>query len=53
MLEMELRQSDFLREVGSQLRPAELVPDLVPAAVLTARGDADARRPYPTALAAD
>jgi Cu2+-exporting ATPase len=53
MLELELRQSGFLREVGSPLRPAELGAGLVPAAVLTAAGDADARRPYATALAAD
>ncbi len=53
MLELELRQSGFLREVGSPLRPAELGAGLVPAAMLTAAGDGDARRPYPTALAAD
>jgi len=53
MLELELRQSGFLREVGSPLRPAEPGAGLVPAAVLTAAGDGDARRPYPTALAAD
>jgi Cu2+-exporting ATPase len=53
MLEMELRQSGFLRDGSSQLRPAALGADLVPAAVLTAPGGADALRPYPTALAAD
>jgi Cu2+-exporting ATPase len=53
MLELELRQSGFLREVGSPLRPAEPGAGLVPAAVLTAAGDGDAQRPYPTALAAD
>jgi heavy metal translocating P-type ATPase len=53
MLEMELRHSGFLRDGGSQLRLPALGADLVPAAVLTAPGGADALRPYPTALAAD
>jgi heavy metal translocating P-type ATPase len=53
LLEMELRRSGFLREVGSQFRPVELSSDLVPAGVLIAAGDADALRAHPALQAAD
>jgi hypothetical protein len=53
ILEMELRQSGFLRERDSQVRPADPDPDFVPAETPTAPGDADARHPHRTALAAD
>ncbi len=51
MLEMELRQSGFLHEAGSQSRPSELGTDLPPAVAPRASGGAG--DPYHTALAAD
>jgi Cu2+-exporting ATPase len=51
MLEIELRQSGFLREAGSQLRQPGLGTGPPPAAARTAPGGAD--DPYHTALAAD
>src|SRR5271169_2073167 len=52
LLEMELRQSGFLRDVGSQLRPADFSAELERAVSLTPT-DAAARYPHPAALAAD
>jgi len=53
LLEMELRQSGFLREGDSKVRPADLGADLVRADALAAPGDGNARHPHRTALAAD
>jgi heavy metal translocating P-type ATPase len=53
MIEMELRQSGFLHEGGSQMQPADLDAEHLAAAVLTKPGDAAARNPPRTALAAD
>ena len=52
ILEIELRQSGFLRDAGSQLRRADFSADLV-RAVSPARSDAAARHPHRAALAAD
>ncbi|HKM68808.1 MAG TPA: heavy metal translocating P-type ATPase [Stellaceae bacterium] len=52
LLEMELRQSGFLRDVGSQLRPADFSAELV-RTVSPAPSDAAARYPHRAALAAD
>jgi Cu2+-exporting ATPase len=55
VLEMELRQSGLLREDGAQIRSAgygaELARTRAPAA--SAVGNAEARRPHESALAAD
>jgi heavy metal translocating P-type ATPase len=53
LLEMELRQSGFLHDVGTQMPPADLGTDLVRAGAPAAPRDANARRLRPTALAAD
>src|SRR5271157_559713 len=52
LLEMELRQSGLLGDVGSQLRPADFSAELERAVSLTPT-DAAARYPHPAALAAD
>jgi P-type E1-E2 ATPase len=52
MLEMELRQSGFLRDVGSHLRPADFSAEL-DRAVSPATSNAATRHPHRAALAAD
>jgi len=52
MLEMELRQSGFLRDVGSKLRPGDFSPELE-RAVSPVPSDPAARHPHRAALAAD
>jgi heavy metal translocating P-type ATPase len=52
-LEMELRQSGFLREGGSPARSAGFDLDRAPGAPPAASGDANARYPRRVALAAD
>jgi cation transport ATPase len=53
ILEIELRQSGLLREVGAQVRPTEPGAEPLPATALTAPGNAAALHPYRMALAAD
>jgi hypothetical protein len=52
MLEMELRQSGFVRDAGSQPRPADFSAELEQA-VSPAPSDAAARYPHRAAFAAD
>jgi hypothetical protein len=52
-LEMELRQSGFLREGGSPARSAGFDLDRAPGAPPAASGDANTRYPRRVALAAD
>jgi Cu2+-exporting ATPase len=52
-LEMELKQSGFLRQGGSLARSAGLDPDRAPGATPAASGDANARYPHRATLAAD
>jgi magnesium-transporting ATPase (P-type) len=53
MLEIELGQSGFLREGGSQMRPADVGADLARAAAHAASDTAAAWDPHRTATAAD
>ena len=53
MLEIELGQSGFLREGGSQTRPADVGADLAGAEAPAASDTAAARDPHRTATAAD
>jgi Cu2+-exporting ATPase len=53
ILEMELRQSGLLRDVGTQGLPTGLTTDLMRAAPLAAPGDANAPHPHRAERAAD
>jgi len=53
VLEMELRQSGLLRDVGTQGPPPGLATDLMRGEPLAAPGDPNASYPYQTGLAAD
>jgi Cu2+-exporting ATPase len=53
VLEMELRQSGLLRDVGAQGLPRDLATGLVRSEPLAASGDVNAPHPYRTGLAAD
>jgi hypothetical protein len=53
ILEMELRQSGLLRDVGTQGLPTGLTTDLMRAEPLAAPGDANALHPHWAERAAD